>query len=437
MPEFWRDPLGFVTMCARTYGDVVAVRMGPRLAFQLNSPADIEYVLVKNHRNFIKHPALSVNRYLFGNGLLVSEGDDWLRQRRLAQPSFHRAKLADYGEIMVDLAERMLAGWRDGETRDLHAELMHMTVRVATKTLFGTDLSDDEASAVEDAQREVMAAYYARFNSLFFLLPERLPTPTNLRMKRAAQQLDRVLHQAVLPRRDPDGDDLLSMLLAVRDRETGEGLTPTQLRDEVMDLFLAGHETTAGALSWTWLLLMQHPDVEAKLRAEVGAVLGDGRATAADLPGLRYTEMVVKEAMRLYPPAWILGRQARSDCRIGGYRVPAGSLLQMSQWVVHRDRRYYDDPETFRPERWEAGRMDGLPKYAYFPFGGGPRVCIGNGFAMMEAVLVVATIAQRFRLALAPGQEVRPLPSMTLRPAAGMNVVLRQLAAASRGGRRI
>ena len=260
---------------------------------------------------------------------------------------------------------------------------------------------------------------------VFFQVPEKVPTPGNLRFRRAVRRLDNLIYGIINDRRasGEDAGDLLSMLLAVRDEETGEGMTDRQLRDEAMTVFLAGHETTANALSWTWHLLSGHLEVESRLQEELREVLAGRPPTVRDLPRLRYTDMVVKESMRLYPPAWAFGREALADCEIGGYHVPAGTQLIMSQWVMHRDPRYYEEPGKFRPERWEDGSAEGLPKYAYFPFGGGPRLCIGQSFAKMEAVLLLATIARQFRIHCAPTERIVPQPSITLRPKNGMRIV--------------
>jgi cytochrome P450 len=267
---------------------------------------------------------------------------------------------------------------------------------------------------------------------VLFQVPERIPTPGNLRFRRAVRGLDEIVYEIIGRRRAGGEDagsrsgDLLSMLLAARDEETGEGMSDKQLRDEVMTILLAGHETTANALSWTWYLLAEHPAVEAKLLEELREVLAGRLPTVEDLPCLRYADRVVKESMRLYPPVWAFGREATEDCEIGGYHVPAGTQLIMSQWVTHRDPRYFENPEKFRPERWSEGSIEGLPKYAYFPFGGGPRLCIGQSFAKMETVLLLTTIAQKFGLTLAQGQRIAPQPSITLRPKNGVPMVIKK-----------
>src|SRR3989442_726537 len=326
LPEFGKDLLGFITQCAREYGDIVRLRLANRVAYLLNHPDYMEYVLVTNHRNFVKNSFFWRHvKAVFGSGLLTSEGDFWLRDRRLCQPAFHREQIAGYGQVMVNLTAQIPAAWHAGEVRDVHQDTMRLPLHV--KALGGTRMAD------------------------------------------------------------------------------------RQLRDEAMPLFIAGHETTALALSWTWYLLSQHPDIEAKLWAELQTVLGGRPPGVADLARLTYTERVVMESLRLYPPAYGFGREALQDCEIGGYSVPKGTTLFMSQWVMHRSSRYFPDPEAFLPDRWADGLAKRLPRYAYCPFGGGPRTCIGSGFAMMEAVLLLATISPEFRLTPLPGHPIWRYPS--------------------------
>jgi cytochrome P450 len=328
---------------------------------------------------------------------------------------------------MVAFAERQLAGWRDGETRDLQAEMNCLTLEITAQTLFGA-AADDRTAEVRGALAAAFAGFDARLGS-WLRLPEWVPTPKNLAARRAVRRLDEIVYGFIRRRRasGEQRDDLLSILLHARDEGDGSGMTDRQLRDEAMTLFLAGHETTALALTWTGYLLAQHPGAAAKLRAELQAVLGGRPPAVADLPRLAYAERVVLESMRLYPPAYAIGREAAAPCEVLGYPVPAGTTVFMSQWVMHRDPRFWHDPEKFDPDRWEGGLAQRLPRFAYFPFGGGPRLCIGNHFAMMEAVLVLATMAQRFRLTLVPGHPVVPWPSMTLRPRHGIQVVLRRV----------
>ncbi|HWP28608.1 MAG TPA: cytochrome P450, partial [Chloroflexota bacterium] len=343
----------------------------------------------------------------------------------LIQPAFHRQQLAAYSEIMVACTEQLLATWRDGEVRDIHQEMMRLTLQIVARALFGADVAD-EAAVVDEALRVALERFGTRLSSLAFLLPDTLPTPDNWGFLRAARRLDAIVYRIIAARRASGADrgDLLSILLRARDEADGGGMTDRQLHDEVMTLLLAGHETTAIALSWTWYLLSQHPAVEARLLAELQAVLGGRAPTAEDLPRLPYTEWVLWEALRLYPPAWALAREAVQDCEIGGYPVPAGTIVVMSQWLLHRDPRYFDAPERFLPERWADGLAKRLPRYAYFPFGGGPRLCIGAGFASLEAALVLATVLPRFRLTLVPGHPIALWPSVTLRPRYGIRMVL-------------
>jgi len=425
LPEFRRDPLSFLSMCARDYGDVVLIRVAHLKAYILNHPDYIEEVLVTKNRSFIKDRTLRRRpfRLFFGNGLLTSEGDQWLRERRLAQPAFHRDRLAVYAQAMVSYAERMMDNWRDGEIRDVHRDMMRLTLEILTNTLFDTDVARDAEEVA--AALEIVMDRFAPQGSLVRILDNYLPTLGWIRFQKAVRRLDEIIYRMTARRRNRNEDrgDLLSMLLSARD-EDGSGMTDQQLRDEILTLLLAGHETTALALSWAWYLLAQHPKVEAKLVEELQSMLGGRPPAISDLPRLRYAESIIKESMRLYPPAWNIGRQAVSDTEIGGYCVPAGTQVYLSQWAVHRDPRYYDNPEEFNPGRWTDGLEKRLPKYAYFPFGGGPRLCIGNSFAMMEAVMLLASIAQRFQLVIAPSHTVTVWPSLTLRPKRGIRVVL-------------
>jgi cytochrome P450 len=421
---FQRDQLGYLTGCARDYGDVVDLRLGPMRVRLLSHPDLIEEVLVAKSRHFIKHGPLRQARPSLGNGLLTSEGDFWRKQRKLAQPAFHRDRVAAYAAVMVAATERMLDGWADGQVRDVQDDMMRVTLEIVAKCLFDADVSGDAADA--SAAMETLIRCFSRRVDQWIRLPICLPTPSNLRFRRAMGQLDRILFAIIADRRASGADrgDLLSMLLHAQDEDDGRRMTDRQLRDEAMTLFMAGHETTANTLAWTWMLLSQNPEAEDRLHAELDAVLGDRAPTFADLPALVYADRVITEALRVYPTVWLLGREAVEPCTIGGAPVPVGLTLWMSQWVLHRDPRFFDDPEAFRPERWAEGLARRIPRYAYFPFGGGPRICIGNSFAQMEAVLLLATIARRYKLTLTPGTVVRPFPTMTLRPDGGVSVSL-------------
>jgi cytochrome P450 len=425
LPDFQRDQIGFYAACAREYGDLVPVRLGPRRGLLVYHPDAIEEVLVARSRDFVKSPGVRLLRPLLGDGLLLSENDFWLRQRRLVQPAFHRQRLATYGQVMTAYTARRLQGWAEGAVLDVHAEMMALTQAIVAKTLFDADVSD-AADAVGHASHVLMQDFAARLGSLRQLLPDWVPTPANVRSRRAVRRIDQVVLRMIADRRrsGEDRGDLLSILLHAQDADDGTRMTDRQVRDEVMTLFMAGHETTAVALSWTWYLLARHPEVDAALAEHLRAVLGDRAPAAADLPRLTYAEQVVTESMRLYPPAYAMGRQAARATEITGHPVAPGTVVVLPTWVVHRDARWYEDPEAFRPERWAGDLARRLPRFAYFPFGGGPRQCIGNGFALMEAMLVLATIARRFRLALEPGQRVTPTPYVTLRPEPGIRMRL-------------
>ena len=432
LAEFGADRLGFLLHVARTYGDFVPLRLMRGTAILLNRPEYIEEVLVTQKRHFIKARGTRSLSSLLGNGLLVSEGSFWRRQRRLVQPAFHRDRISTYGQMMVASCERMLSDWRQGAALDLHHEMMGVTLAIVAKALFGADVS----GAAGDVGRslEVTLAHFNWRASTGFLVPLWLPLRANREFDRAKANLDKIVYDLIARRRSSSEDpgDLLSMLLAARDEAgTGipavsaaeqSGMTDRQVRDEVMTLLLAGHETTANALTWTFLLLSQNPDVDARLADELATVLGGRNPALTDLPRLPYTENVVKEALRLYPPAWIMGYEAIDDVTIGGYPVRKGTTMFMSQWVTHRDARWFPEPDAFRPERWAEPGMKQLPTYAYYPFGGGERLCIGKSFALMEASLLLATIASRYRLVLAPDQQIAMEPSVTLRPKHGLKM---------------
>ncbi len=416
-----QSPLEMFSELAR-YGDIVGIRVVNFRNIFVNHPDLIEEVLVTHPRRYVKGRVLRANRHVFGEGLLTSEGDFWLRQRRLAQPAFHRARIASYAETMVDYTQRMLESWRGGEERDVHQEMMRLTLRIVGKTLFDADVARDAQDVGKSL--ELLLELGANFRRTLFI-PHWVPTPTNLRIKREIRFIEDILYRIIGERRASGRDtgDLLSMLLHAQD-EDGSRMTDKQLRDETITLFLAGHETTASTLSWTWWLLAQNPAAEARLHAELDAVLGGRSPSLDDLSKLIYAGNVITETLRLYPPAWGLARVAIEDHEIAGYPVKKGMGVAMAQWVVHRDARWYDAPEEFRPERWEGDSLKKLPRFAYFPFGGGPRQCIGNAFAVIEATLILATIAQRYRLRLVPGHPVVPLASITLRPRYGVRVLL-------------
>jgi len=424
MREFNRDTLGFITRL-RDYGDVVRSRFLYLHAYFLYNPSDIEALLTTNAKSYRKARSLRSPFFyrLVGNGLVTSEGDFWRRQRRLAQPAFHRQRISSYGDVMVQYTERAIDTWKHGERRDIARDMTRLTLEIVVKTLFNSDVSNDA-----DHIGQILTGLVKPFASqatLKWILDNRLPTPGHRRYFNAVSEIDRIVFRIIAERRASgyDEGDLLSMLLQAQD-DDGTQMTDAQLRDEVMTLFLAGHETTALALSWSWYLLATHPDAETKFHEELDEVLGGRAPNVSDLPKLTYTEMIAKESMRLYPPAYAVGREALEETEIGGFRVPKGTQLFAFQWVTHRDARYFDEPDAFKPERWTPDVAERLPKYAYFPFGGGPRQCIGNYFAMMEIVLLLATIGQRVRFELDPEHKVEVLPVLSLRPRNGIKVII-------------
>ncbi len=421
---FLKDPLRFLCETRDRYGDVVDVALGPMQVTLVSDPAIVEDILVGRSRLFQKDRFLRTSlRPVLGDGLLSSEGDFWRRQRRLAQPAFHRDRIRAYGDIMVRHATRLTQRWRDGEERDVHADMMRLTLEIVAEALFGADVGG-QAGEVAEALEDILDVVSDTLG-LFFPILNQLPTPKRRRFERAVATLDRIIYGMIEAGRAKggDGDDLLSMLLAARD-EDGSRMSDKQLRDECITLFLAGHETTAINLSWTFLLLSCHRDVRAALEAEVDRVVGDRAPTTADVSQLPLASRVIAESMRLYPPAWSMGREAREDLELAGYRVRAGDQIWFCPWAIHRDRRWFDAPDEFRPERWDGDLAKTLPRFAYFPFGGGPRLCIGQAFAQMEAVLVLATIVRAFRVDVDGSRPIVPDPSVTLRPRDGLRAVL-------------
>lgn len=420
-----KGPLPFFQNLAAQYGDISYFKLGPQEAFFLNHPDYIKEVLVTNHQNFHKGLALQRAKRLLGEGLLTSEDDFHRRQRRLAQPAFHRARIASYAGVMTDYASQTRARWHDSETLDMSDEMMRLTLGIVGKTLFDADV-------VSDAQEvgEAMTVVMDLFNIItipFFELLQKLPLPQLRRFDNAKARLDAIIYRLIEERRrgGEDRGDLLSMLLLAQDTEgDGGAMTDEQLRDEVMTIFLAGHETTANALTWTWYLLSQNPEVETKLHEEIDRVLGGRLPAFEDVAQLKYTEMVLAESMRLYPPAWALGRLAVKEFEIAGYVVPRKSLVLMSQYVMHRDPRYFPAPLRFDPDRWTAEARDSRPQFSYFPFGGGPRRCIGEGFAWMEGILLIATLAGQWQMRLVPNHPVALKPVITLRPKHGMRMTV-------------
>lgn len=423
--EIRRDPVGTFTRFARTYGDLVRFRGGGRDIYLVSRPEWIRDILVTRNGTFVKGEGLRNAKALLGEGLLTSEGDFHKRQRRLVQPAFHNQRIADYSKTMVEYSLRTSARWRDGESVDMHREMMHLTLAIVAKVLFSADV-EAEADQI-GAALTTSLEYLNHLMSPLAPVTDRLPLPGNRAFRSAYGVLDATIQRMIEERRSGKtrANDLLTMLLEAQDSE-GEGgsMSDAQVRNEAMTLFLAGHETTANALTWTWYLLSGSPEVETKLHAELDEVLGGRPPALDDVSRLKYTNAVLTESMRLYPPAWILSRECTEDYAIDGHVAPAGSTFLMSQWIMHRDPRYFDHPDAFNPDRWTPEFRAKLPRFAYFPFGGGPRVCIGEPFAWMEGTLALATLSKDWRARHVPDHPVALLPRITLRPRFGMQMTL-------------
>jgi cytochrome P450 len=432
-PRFWiplkgllafqKDPIG-VLKRLKTHGDVARMRMAYSV-FLISDPELIRQVFLPLNDSLSKGRALQRAKILLGDGLLTSEGPLHTRQRRLIMPAFHRERLALYAQIMIDLASKQQDAWVDGQELDIRSEMMRLTLEIAGRTMFGAKL-EAESQEISAALTEVMDRFQLA------MLPgvqwmQHIPTPGNLKFKAARKRLDSVVFRMIKSRREQseEADDLLSMLLQARDEEDQQRrMTDSQVRDEVMTLFLAGHETTANALTWTLYQLAENPEIYEKLQAELQSVLAGRAPLPQDYSSLKYAEKNFAESMRLYPPAWIVGRKALEDLELGGYAIPKGSIIVMSQYLSHRDPRFWPDPEKFDPERFSPEAKAKRPALAYFPFGFGPRGCIGEGFAWMEGVLVLASLAQKWRFTLAEGPKPAISPQFTLRPKGSVRLVV-------------
>ena len=457
--QFIRDPINTLLKIAREYGDISYFRLGREHVYLINNPDYIEKVLIYDHRNFKKGKRLQSAKTVLGEGLVTSEGDFHNRQKRLIQPIFHPKQIMMYGSIMADYAARMRDGWKDGSTVDLSQEMMHLTLSIICKSVLNYDV-ESEAQLVGKALTTVRN-YSKRLQSPIGHVLDKIPIlPAPKRAHEAKKELDSLVYGLISDRRqqgesnsDKRYDDLLTKLLEAQDSDASQvrpsnatststamsiptdgKMTDKQVRDEVMTIFIAGHETTANALTWTFYLLSQYPDVEKKLLSEINSVLvsnvgnnGESKIPSSeDIPKLQYTEKVLRESMRIYPPVWTMGRHVENDYSVGDYTVPAGSSILMSQYVMHHDSKYYDNPEKFNPDRWTEEFKTHLPRFSYFPFGGGIRGCIGEPFAWMEGVLIIATIAQKWTMRLVPGQRIKLDPAITLRPKYGIKMKLIQ-----------
>ena len=430
------NPLGLVREAAG-YGDLATVSTKPVLILLAHHPDLIRDLLVTNHRSVGRGFLTGAYKYLMGNGLVTADGPLHLRQRRLMQPQFHHTRIAAYARVMTDFTDRHEAGWQDGARVDVAQEMSDLTLHIVVKTLFGLDLFDQvrrigEAFEVSNDYITTRGNQPVRARNLL----HRLPVPLTRRFKRGLSYLDSTVYGLIEQRRESglDGDDLLSMLLNVRDEEADSRedavMTDQQVRDEAITLFAAGHETTAVALTWTWYLLATHPEIQSRFHAELDGVLGGRTPTPDDLPRLPFTERVLTESMRLYPSIWSSGRMAYEPITLGGWRIPAGAGVVTPQLIVQRDPRWFEDPLEFRPDRWTPEFRENLPRFAYYPFGGGPRLCIGEGFAWMEAMLILATLGQRWTVRHDTNHKVELMPLISLRPKGGMPMFLEKRKAA-------
>jgi cytochrome P450 len=427
--DAWKDPLSMFTRAARTYGDLVQFRFAWMRYFLVNEATAAHHVLIENAKGYHKSPNYQGLKVILGNGLLTSEGDLWRRQRKLAQPAFHREHLKGFANTMVAATRDTVKRW-DGEVAgkgafDLHAEMMRLTFRIVGQTLLGADLEADAKDF--GAALNVGLKWANDYVESIVRVPPWVPTPNNVRFRKAQRTIEGVVGRVVAERKASSEEkrDLLGMLMGARDEATGEAMSDKLLMEELLTLTLAGHETTANALAFTFYLLSSHPEIARRANEEVERVLSGREPALEDLAKMPFIKAVIEEALRLYPPAWVVERVALEADEINGFKIPKGGIVGVSPFTMHRNPRYFENPEGFDPERWlkpDASR----PKLAYMPFGGGPRTCIGNAFAMMELQIIVPMLLQRFQLSLVPGYKLELEPSVTLRPAKGIWMNARQ-----------
>jgi len=426
--ELIKDPTGFLGKNLKEYGDLVYFKLGPKNTYQINKPEYIKHILQDNNKNYTKSVEYDHLKLMLGQGLVTSEGEFWRRQRRIAQPAFHKKEISTLAETMTVTTAKMIDNWthisRNGESIDVANEMMMLTLEIVGKTLLSKDVSHDAGRlgpaisyVIEWANNRIMNP---------FNWPPKFPIPKNNKFWKSKELLDDVIYGIIEERRESSGDyhDLLQMLMDARDEETGEGMTNEQLRDEAMTIFLAGHETTANALAWLCYLLAENPDETEKIANEIKEVLGERTPTAGDVRNLKYTSQAIEEGMRLYPPAWIFGRKSKEADKLGEYEIPGGSDIMICSYILQRSPEFWEDPEKFDPERFSEENSKARPRYHYFPFGGGQRFCIGNNFAMMEMILIVVMVIQKFRLKLVPGHIVERNHLVTLRPKYGIKMTV-------------
>ena len=429
MREMVSDMLGLFMNTAGEYGGIAQFKLLNKSYLLVTNPDYVKYILQDNYKNYIRGRSVETGRVLLGNGLPLIDGDFWLRERRLLQPAFHRERLAALTSTAAQVIDTFIQKWEShapaGQPLDLDDEMMRLTLTVIIKSMFSADI-DKKIEALSQAFN-VASRFMLWRSQQMWAPPLSVPIPRNVEYNRAVRVLDDTIYPLIAEARQHPKDDLLGMLLAMRDEETGEGMTDTQARDEVVTIFFAGHETTAASMAWAFYLLSEHPDVEERVRAEVQAVLNGRIPTSADLPRLAYTQRVIQEVLRLYPAAYLFAREAVHDDVINGYPIPPKTLIFITPYITHRDPRYWPDPERFDPDRFEPEQVASRPRHIYYPFGEGPHVCIGNNFALMEMQLILASALQRFRLKLVPHHPIALKPEATLRPKHGMKMTVEKV----------
>ena len=424
MFDYLKDMLGFLVRMREKYGDIAYFKLGSRKMYLVSNPELIKDVLVTHNRNFTKSRALQRAKIVLGEGLLTSEGEHHIKQRKIIQPVFHQKRIRGYGDTMAEYARALGEKWHNGQVVDIHNEMMRLSLAIVSKTIFDADVESESDEIGKSLTN--LVTLFPRLMMPYSEFLDKLPLPSNKRCELAIEHLDNIIYRLIDERRKGKKarEDLLSMLLEAQDEGSGSVMSNEQLRDEAITLFLAGQETTANSLTWTMYLISQHPEVDKKMQDEIAEVLGGKLPALDDLGKLSYTERVFKEALRIYPPAWAVARRAIEDYDLGGYCVPRGTDIFMSQFVVHRDPRFYKDPLRFDPDRWTPEFEAELPKFAYFPFGGGPRRCIGEPFAWMEGVIVLSTLMSGWKMRLVPNQKIEPEALITIRPKHGVKMIL-------------
>jgi len=429
MPEMVSDMLGLFTKTSREFGGIAQFKLLNSTYFLITNPNYVKYILQDNYKNYIRGRSVETGRVLLGNGLPLIDGDFWLRERRLLQPAFHRERLAALTTTASGVIESFIQKWeqnaQNGEPLDLDEEMMRLTLSVIIKSMFSADI-DDKIQSLSHAFN-VASKFMLWRSQQMWAPPLSVPIPRNVEYNRAFNVLNDTIYPLIENARKDPKDDLLGMLLAMRDDETGEGMTDQQARDEVVTIFFAGHETTAASMAWAFYLLSEHPEVEERVRNELKSVLNGRIPTSADLPKLAYTQQVIQEVLRLYPAAYLFAREAVTDDVIDGYPIPPKTLIFITPFITHRDPTYWPDPERFDPDRFAPEQVSNRPRHIYYPFGEGPHVCIGNNFALMEMQLILAIALQRYRLTLVPNHPIAFKPEATLRPKYGMKMTVKKV----------